>query len=56
MDGGAKMEYKNTDELIRKLSLLNKVEATKKLTEFYAEARFKMSQGNFERRYTAWSQ
>jgi hypothetical protein len=46
------MEYQNTDELIRKLSLLNKVEATKKLTEFYAKARFKIRKEDFERQYT----
>lgn len=46
------MEYQNTEELIRKLSLLNKVEATKKLTEFYAKARFKVIQDDFNRQYT----
>lgn len=45
-------DYKNTEELIRKLSLLNKVEATKKLTEFYAKARFKIRPDDFERHYT----
>lgn len=45
------MGYKNTDELIRKLSLLNKVEATKKLTEFYAKARFKIGSEDFNRQY-----
>jgi len=46
------MEYQNTDELIRKLLLLNKVEATKKLTEFYAKARFKIKPEDFNRQYT----
>jgi hypothetical protein len=46
------MEYQNTDELIRKLLLLNKVEATKKLTDFYARARFMVSRENFNRQYT----
>jgi len=46
------MEYQNTDELIRKLSLLNKIEATKKLTEFYAKARFKIRPDDFNRQYT----
>lgn len=46
------MWYKNTEELIRKLSLLNKVEATKKLTEFYAKARFKIRTEDFNRQYT----
>ena len=45
------MEYQNTDELIRKLSLCNKVEAAKKLTNFYAEARFKLSRDDFQRQY-----
>jgi len=46
------MEYQNTDELIRKLSLLNKVEATKRLTEFYAKARFKIRDEDFNKYYT----
>ena len=46
------MEYKNTEELIRKLSLQNKVESTKKLTEFYAKARFKIRPDDFTRQYT----
>lgn len=46
------MEYQNTDELIRKLSLLNKVEATKELTKFYAKARFKIKQEDFNKQYT----
>lgn len=46
------MEYQNTDELIRKLSLQSKTEATKKLTEFYAEARFKIRPEDFIRQYT----
>ncbi len=46
------MVYQNTDELIRKLLVLNKVEATKKLTEFYAKARFKIRPENFNRQYT----
>mgnify|MGYP005840787855 CR=1 FL=1 len=44
--------YESTDELIRKLLLLNKVEATKELTEFYAKARFKIGQDIFNRQYT----
>ncbi|GFO98146.1 hypothetical protein ig2599ANME_2368 [groundwater metagenome] len=43
------MEYKDTDELIRKLSLRNKVEATRGLTEFYAKARFKIRSEQFNR-------
>lgn len=46
------MEYQNTDELIRKLSLLSRVEATKELTEFYAKARFKIRVEDFNRQYT----
>jgi len=46
------MEYRDTDELIRKLSLLSKTEATKKLTEFYAKARFKINSEDFNRQYT----
>lgn len=46
------MEYQNTDELIRKLSILNKIESTKKLTEFYATARFKIGPERFDRQYT----
>jgi hypothetical protein len=46
------MEYQNTDELIRKLSLGNKTEATKNLTKFYAEARFKIRPEDFNRQYT----
>lgn len=46
------VDYQNTDELIRKLSLLNKVEATKKLNEFYAKARFKIRTEDFDRQYT----
>jgi hypothetical protein len=46
------MEYQNTDELIRKLSLQNKTEATKSLTKFYAEARFKIRPEDFNRQYT----
>ena len=46
------MEYQNTDELIRKLSLENKTDATKNLTKFYAKARFKISSGDFDRQCT----
>ena len=44
-------QYQNTDELIRKLSLLDKVEATKELTRFYATARFKIRSDEFDRQY-----
>lgn len=46
------MEYANADHLIRKLSLLSKTDATKKLTEFYAKARFRISTDDFHRQYT----
>ena len=46
------MKYYNTDELIRNLSLLNKIESTKKLTEFYAKARFRVRPEDFSRKYT----
>jgi hypothetical protein len=46
------MEYQNTDELIRKLSIKDKAEATKNLTKFYAEARFKIGSEDFNRKYT----
>jgi len=46
------MEYQHLNELTRNLSLLNKVEATKQLTEFYAKARFRISNENFNRQYT----
>jgi len=46
------MEYQSTDELIRKLSLINKGEATRKLAEFYAKARFKIIPEDFSRQYT----
>ena len=46
------MEYQNVEELIRKLNLLNKIEASKKLTEFYARARFRIRPQEFNRQYT----
>jgi hypothetical protein len=45
------MSYQSTDELMRKLSILNKVEATKRLTEFYSKARFKLSPEDFSKQY-----
>jgi len=46
------MEYTSADNLVRKLSNLSKVEATRKLTEFYAKARFRMAPDEFRRQYT----
>ncbi|MBU4221602.1 MAG: AIPR family protein [Euryarchaeota archaeon] len=45
------MGYKDIDELIKKLSEKSN-EATKKLTEFYANARFKIKSEDFHRQYT----
>ncbi len=45
------IEYRDIEELIKKLNILDKCEATKKLTEFYVNARFKLSQNDFERYY-----
>ena len=46
------MDYQDTDELIRKLSVLAKTDATKKLTEFYAKARFKIGTEAFLLQHT----
>ncbi len=46
-----KTEYENVEELIRDLNLMDKTEATKKLTEFYAKTRFKISKEEFNRCY-----
>ena len=46
------MEYTNADHLVRKLSILTKTEGTKKLTEFYAKARFRIGSDDFRRQYT----
>ena len=45
------MEYRNAQELIRKLSRLDKAKATEELTEFYAKARFKVGSKEFDKRY-----
>lgn len=46
------MEYSSADQLIRRLAILDKTEATKKLTEFYAKARFRISTEVFRSQYT----
>jgi len=46
------MQYQNVDQLTRKLSTLSKTDATKKLTEFYAMARRKVSLEDFNRQFT----
>jgi len=51
-DEAQEIEYQDTDDLIRKLLLKGKTEATKNLTKFYAEARFKISQNDFNQQYT----
>ncbi len=45
-------QVNSADDLIRKLSLLSKIEAAKELTKFYAKARFKISDDDFHRQYT----
>lgn len=48
-----KMEFKDVDDFIRRLSALNdNIEATKKLTDFYATARLKIDSSLFDRQYT----
>ena len=48
-----KIEYKNFGDLVRKLSVLNdKLLATRKLTQFFAHARFKIDDDAFDRQYT----
>ena len=46
------LAYQNADDLIRKLSVCGKTEATRKLTEFYATARFRVTPEDFRRQYT----
>jgi hypothetical protein len=46
------MEYTNAEHLVRKLSILSKTEGTKRLTEFYAKARFRIGPDDFRRQYT----
>jgi hypothetical protein len=46
------MEYKNAEHLIRKLSVLSKTDGTKKLTEFYAKARFRIRADDFRQQFT----
>jgi hypothetical protein len=46
------VEFQNADQLIRKLSVLDTVEATKRLTEFYAKARFRIASDDFRRQLT----
>jgi len=46
------MEYTSSSDLINNLSLESKVDATANLTEFYAKARFGISDGLFNSHYT----
>src|SRR5258705_13638031 len=46
------MDYMNADHLTRKLSILTKTAGSKKLTEFYAKARFRIGSDDFRRQYT----
>ena len=46
------MNYANVDDMIRKLSVLDKTDATKRLAEFYAKARFRLNQSDFSRQFT----
>lgn len=46
------MLYKNTDELIRKLSTKPLKVATKELAKFYAQARFNINDDDFNRQFT----
>ena len=44
-------KYKNVDNLMQKLSTLSDVEATEELTKFFVNARFQLSDGQFNRQY-----
>lgn len=44
--------YNNVEELIRNLATLNKIEATKELTKFCVNARFRLTEDDFRRQYT----
>jgi hypothetical protein len=46
------MKFKSADHLIRKLAVMDKVAASKELTEFYTHARFKISKDCFLRQFT----
>lgn len=46
------MNYENIDKMLRKLSVLDKTEATRRLAEFCARARFKLSQSDFSHQFT----
>ena len=45
------MNFKSIDDLIKKLSSKDKIEATKELTKFYADARFKIDNSTFNLQY-----
>lgn len=46
------MNYENIDKMLRKLSVLDKTEATKRLTEYCAKAKFNLSQSDFPLQFT----
>ena len=46
------MKYRNADQLVRKLSALDKIEASRELTRFYTHARFRISKDDFRRQFT----
>lgn len=46
------MSYQHADHMIRKLATISKMQATKKLVEFYAESRFTLDRSDFTRQYT----
>ncbi len=45
------LKFKNVRDLITKISRFSGVEATKQLTRFYSQARFKLSDSKFEECY-----
>ncbi len=46
------MDFKSAEDLVERLSLETKVEATRKLTRYYTDVRFKTSDEDFVRQYT----
>lgn len=46
-----KMSYRDNEELIRKLSIMNSTEATKELAKFFVKARFGIDGEDFHRRF-----
>ena len=46
------MEYQSSEDLMKKLATETKLNATEMLTEFYAKARFEISDRKFSLQYT----